>query len=102
MIQLTAVMYLTLKSVNGALNRCNCVFPYLPVPVSSLNVGTAPLLAQHPSLLHETALLSPTDKLCRKDIGQSKRLRKWSRGHQFVVRGGGHIDAWQPLYRYIM
>ena len=95
-------MYLTLKSVNCALNRCNYVFSYLPVPVSSLNVGTAPLLAQHPSLLHETALLSPTDKLCRKDIGQSKRLRKWSRGHQFVVRGGGHIDAWQPLYRYVM
>ena len=27
------------------------------------------------------------------------RLRKWSRGHQFVVRGGGHIDTWQPLYK---
>ena len=22
---------------------------------------------------------------------------KWSCGHQFIVRGGGHIDTWQPL-----
>ena len=29
-------------------------------------------------------------ELCRKDTG-SKKLRKWSRGHQFVVCGGGHI-----------
>ena len=26
-------------------------------------------------------------------------LRKMSRGHQFVVRAGGHIDAWTPLYQ---
>ncbi len=39
--------------------------------------------------------LAISEALCRKDTGN---LRKWSRGHQFVVRGGGHIDTWQPLY----
>lgn len=41
--------------------------------------------------------LTNEGQLCRKDTG-SRKLRKWSRGHQFVMRGGGHIDAWQPLY----
>ena len=40
-------------------------------------------------------------EVCRKDAGQGKKLRKWSRGHQFIVHGGGHIDSWQPLYRYV-
>ena len=62
-------------------------------------LGTAPLIEHHPDLLNEVALTNPGEQLCRKDTGQGKRLRKWSRGHQFVVRGGGHIDAWQPLYR---
>ncbi len=42
--------------------------------------------------------LAISEALCRKDTGKRKSLRKWSRGHQFVVRGGGHIDTWQPLY----
>ncbi len=63
-------------------------------------VGVAPLLAAHPTLLQSVALREEGEQLCRKDTGKGKRLRKWSRGHQFVVRGGGHIDAWQPLYRY--
>ena len=47
----------------------------------------------HPDLLNEAALTNPGEQLCQKDTGQGKRLREWSRGHQFVVRGGGHIDA---------
>jgi len=35
---------------------------------------------------------------CNKDIGVQKRMQKWSRGHLFIVRGGGHIDMWQPIY----
>ena len=27
-------------------------------------------------------------EVCRKDTGQGKKLRKWSRGHQFIVCGG--------------
>ena len=52
----------------------------------------------NPSLLYES---TSTGQLCRKDTGLGKRLRKWSRGHQFVVRGGGHIDTWQPLIQVV-
>jgi len=38
------------------------------------------------------------EQLCRKDTGERNTLQKWSQGHQFVVRGGGHIVMWQPLY----
>ncbi len=61
-------------------------------------IGTATLIQDHPSLLLES---TSNEQLCRKDTGLGKRLRKWSRGHQFIVRGGGHIDSWQPLYRYV-
>ena len=33
------------------------------------------------------SLSDQSGELCRKDTG-SKKLRKWSRGHQFVVCGG--------------
>ena len=36
---------------------------------------------------------------CNKDTGSKKQLQKWIRGHLFIVRGGGHIDMWQPLYQ---
>ena len=47
----------------------------------------------HPELADpvENQLSEPT--LCRKDTGEPKKLRRWSRGHQFIVRGGGHIDT---------
>lgn len=38
---------------------------------------------------------------CHKNLGEQKRLRHWSRGHQFIVRGGGHIDTFQPLYKLV-
>ena len=41
-------------------------------------------------------------QLCRKYIGGPKRLRRWSRGHQFVVKGGGHCDVWALLYHFII
>ncbi|XP_064381941.1 uncharacterized protein LOC135330880 [Halichondria panicea] len=61
--------------------------------------GTAALIEKHPELVQSTVYDDPNERVCRKDTGKSKRLRKWSRGHQFVIRGGGHIDTWQPLYR---
>ena len=37
---------------------------------------------------------------CRKDLGDKRKLRHWSRGHVFVVRSCGHIDTWKPIYKY--
>ena len=31
--------------------------------------------------------------------GKKKQIQRWTRGHFFVVHGGGHIDSWQPLYQ---
>uniref|UniRef100_A0A1X7V1C7 CxC5 like cysteine cluster associated with KDZ domain-containing protein n=1 Tax=Amphimedon queenslandica TaxID=400682 RepID=A0A1X7V1C7_AMPQE len=36
---------------------------------------------------------------CNKDTGEKRRLQWWTRGHFFIIRGGGHIDNWQPLYQ---
>ena len=36
---------------------------------------------------------------CRKDLGDGRRLRRWSRGHVFIVRSCGHIDTWRPIYK---
>ena len=36
---------------------------------------------------------------CNKETGEKKCIQRWTRGHFFVVRGGGHIDTWQPLYQ---
>ena len=42
---------------------------------------------------------SQGSEVCRKNLGEPKQLRRWFRGHQFVVRAGGHIDSWQSLYK---
>ncbi|KAK3707806.1 hypothetical protein QZH41_011972, partial [Actinostola sp. cb2023] len=37
---------------------------------------------------------------CNKDTGEKqKTLQKWSRGLLHYVRGGGHIDRWNPLFK---
>jgi len=46
-----------------------------------------------------TAGCEQLDSRCNKDLGERTTLRKMSRGHQFVVRAGGHIDSWTPLYQ---
>ena len=61
--------------------------------------GIASLIQEHPALASGTIDEDEEVTICHKNIGQGSRLRKWSRGHQFVVRGGGHIDTWQPLYK---
>ena len=50
---------------------------------------------KHPEVLQGAVT---EEELCAKDLGGSKHLRKWSRGHQFVVRAGGHIDMLPPLF----
>ena len=55
------------------------------------DIGLAELLTKYPGVLKGAV----TDgKLCTKDLGERKRLRKWSRGHQFIIRAGGHTDMW--------
>lgn len=66
---------------------------------SFVSIGTSSLIKNHPSVVDLADLSNQEEKLCRKDIGKSKRMRRWSRGHQFIVRGGGHIDSWSPLYK---
>ena len=61
--------------------------------------GTIDLITSHPTIASDAHLIDPGQPLCRKNIGKKRKLRKWSRGHQFIVRGGGHIDAWQPLFQ---
>jgi len=36
--------------------------------------------------------LEPKPTTCNKETGEKQRLQKWSRGHLFIVRGGGIID----------
>ena len=64
----------------------------------SIIIGTLNLITSNPGLVTGVADVVDTPT-CRKDTSQAKKLRKWSRGHQFVVRAGGHIDTWQPLYK---
>ena len=58
------------------------------------SLGTHSLVSANPTLLKEAGqTVSPSGIECRKETGVKKRLRKWSRRHQFIVRAGGHIDA---------
>jgi len=56
------------------------------------------LIKSHPELLTNCTVQNVG---CKKNIGENGKLRKWSRGHQFIVRSGGHIDDWQPLYKCV-
>ena len=38
---------------------------------------------------------------CNKDTGEKKRQQQWTRGVWFCVSSGGHIQMWQPLYKYV-
>ena len=53
--------------------------------------------ARFNSLLSDCTEVQPT--ACNKDTGSKQRMQKWSRGHLFIVRGGGIIDKWNPLFR---
>ena len=63
------------------------------------HIGTTSVFTSYPQLGKELDKESESDSVpeCNKDTGARKRIQKWSRGHFFVVRGGGHIDMWQPL-----
>lgn len=70
---------------------------------TDLSAGTENLISSNPTLIQDADISDESDSLpsepCKKNLGEPKRLRRWSRGHQFIVRAGGHIDSWQPLYK---
>lgn len=45
--------------------------------------------------------IEPQPTACNKETGGKQRLQKWSRGHLFIVRGGGIIDKWSPLFNLV-
>ena len=42
-----------------------------------------------------------TKTVCNKDTSEKKRIQKWTRGVWMSVSGGGIIQSWQPLYKYV-
>lgn len=54
------------------------------------------LLKQHPQLAEDAPEM---DEVCRKETGEQRKVRKWSRGYQFIIGGGGHIESFTPLYQ---
>lgn len=54
---------------------------------------------QYPELLNECEVMAELPTNCRKDLGDTKKLRHWSRGHVFIVRSCGHIDTFKPIYK---
>ena len=65
------------------------------------HIGTASLVTSHSAVASDAVIDQSESVPCHKETGSGSGLRKWSRSHQFIVRGGGHIDTWQPLYRYV-
>ena len=67
-----------------------------------MHAGISGLISDHPevpSVVDYTDEDEETKTACNKDTGSRKKLQKWTRGHLFIVRGGGHIETWQPLYQ---
>ena len=46
--------------------------------------------------------LESDQNICRKDTGETRKLRLWSRGHVFIVRSCGIVDMWRPIYRQVI
>jgi len=63
----------------------------------SAYLGSKNLLVEHPELA-ELSEDAEQPNVCRKDTGEVTKIRKWSRGYQFIISGGGHIEAFVPLY----
>lgn len=59
-----------------------------------MHVGATGMVASYPHLGAELDKRHKEDYVpkCNKDTGAKKQLQKWTRGHFFIVRGGGHID----------
>ena len=62
--------------------------------------GTADFLQTNPTFTEDQSLIEET--ACNKDTGGLKAFHSWSRGLFFIVSAGGHIEYWQPLYRFVL
>ena len=62
-------------------------------------LGTAKFIQANPGFLADQSMVVD-DTCCNKDTGGLKAFHCWSRGVFVIVSGGGHIEYWQPLYRY--
>ena len=73
----------------------------LYIMLCSIFTGTADFVQQFPSVVDSCEPV-PSNQVptCRKDLGEKRKLRLWSRGHLFIVRPCGHVDFWRPIYRY--
>ncbi len=60
-------------------------------------LGTDTFVSEHPAMI--SVSMESTGATCRKDTGEQRKLRLWSRGHVFLVRSCGIIDMWRPIYR---
>lgn len=65
-----------------------------------LMAGTQQFATTHPAIM--SVSLESGQDMCRKDTGEMRKLRLWSRGHVFIVRSCGFIDTWKPIYRYLV
>ena len=85
-------------------NRALKAQPNLVQHVKIFFIGNSEFIESHGdhdafnSVLNDCTEPEPT--VCNKDTGLKQRMQKWSRGHLFIVRGGGIIDKWSPLFRY--
>lgn len=77
------------------------IIDYKYISYLAVTAGTSSIIQSNPVLssqLDDGEEVS-TKPACNKDTSQNKTLQRWTRGHFFIVRGSGHIDAWQPLYK---
>ena len=61
-------------------------------------LGTAEFLQTNPEFVEDQSQVE--EITCNKDTGGLKAYHSWCRGVFFIVSAGGHIEYWQPLYRY--
>ncbi len=60
--------------------------------------GTSEFLHTNPEFVEDQSQVE--EVACNKDSGGLKAFHSWSHGVFFILSAGGHIEYWQPLYRY--
>lgn len=79
------------------------IFRLLTMSHHMLLSGTEEFIAKNPNFLEiKEAEEKAAGFICNKDTGGLKTFHCWSRGIFFIVSAGGHIEYWQPLYRYLL
>ena len=62
------------------------------------NICTSDFIRNNPEFVENQTTVG--EIVCNKDTGGLKAFHSWSRWLFFIVSAGGHIEYWQPLYRY--